>query len=151
MAYSEGVSQFSTSAQRRHCQTGALKQKFPFWSRSRENYAIAITFGNCCNIYLMSLQSWNFKIDIVEPSREEALYDCPKNEWFFDTKVKIHPDPINLSSWELQLIQNTPFLTYSRYFCIDSTALLSLCIRSCPRCGTHSLCRDCLVYTVYHG
>ena len=42
--------------------------------------------------------------------------------------IKTHPDPINLSSWELQLIQNTPFLTYSRYFCIDRTVL---------QCATH--------------
>ena len=59
----------------------------------------------------------------MEPSRDEKLYDCPKNEWFFDTKIKIHPDPMNLSSRELQLIQNTPFLTYSRYFCTDRIVL----------------------------
>ena len=86
-------------------------------------YLIRNSWITGINIYLVSLQSWNFKIDIVEPSREEILYDCPKNEWFFDTKIKIHPDPINLSSWELQLIQNTPFFTYSRYFCIDRTTL----------------------------
>ena len=60
-----------------------------------------------------------------------VLYDCPENEWFFDTKIKIHPDPINLSSWEFQFIQNTPFLTYSRYFCIDRTAL---------QCAIHDSC-----------
>jgi hypothetical protein len=86
-------------------------------------YLIRNNWRTSINIYLMSLQSWKFKIDIVEPSRDETLYDCPQNEWFFDTKIKIHPDPINLSSWELQLIQNTPFLTYSRYFCIDRTVL----------------------------
>jgi len=26
----------------------------------------------------------------VEPSRDETLYECPKNERFLDTKIKIH-------------------------------------------------------------
>jgi hypothetical protein len=38
---------------------GGLKRKFPFWSPSHKNYAIAITFGNCCNVHTMFVQGWH--------------------------------------------------------------------------------------------
>ena len=42
-----------------------------------------IWFGRSAsiNIYSMSLRSWKFKIDTVEPSRDGTLYECPIIKW----------------------------------------------------------------------